>query len=63
MADLLILFPNFHPVNMEKCLSWLILVKMRQNPEMKIMDVDLVVFEETNWWLFCKNYCHNIVTV
>ena len=25
--DLLVLFPNFHPVNMEKCLSQLILVK------------------------------------
>ena len=29
------------------------------NPEIKTMDVDLVVFEKTVWWFSSENYRHN----
>ena len=29
------------------------------NPEIKTMDVDLVVFEKTDWWFSSENYGHN----
>ena len=29
------------------------------NPQIKTMDVDLVVFEKTDWWFSSENYRHN----